>query len=106
MENSEREGLEKRLFEVVFLLLTIEIFRVLLECVILSPLLDCCLIFHILTPVVLDRLYSHSKLLAIKHQFFSTQNKNPTGGQILFSLQKISAEKWLLRARTQENLCV
>lgn len=106
MENSEREGLETRLFEVAFLFLTIQIFRVILECAILSPWLDFCLIFHILTPVVLDRLYPHSKLPAIKYQFFSAQNMNPTRGQILFSLQNISAEKWLLRARTQENVYV
>lgn len=100
MENSEREGLKARLFDIVFLFLTIEIFRVHLECVILSPWLDFCLIFRILTHLVLDRLYPHSKLRAIRHQFFSAQNKNPTEGLTLFSPQKISADKWLLRART------
>lgn len=64
-----REGLKARLFDIVFLFLFIDIFRVHLECVILSPWLDFCLIFHILTHLVLDRLYPHSKLWAIRHQF-------------------------------------
>lgn len=78
MENSEREGLKARLFDIVFLFLTIEIFRVHLECVILSPWLDLCLIFHILTHLVLLRdftLTQNYELLGINFLVLRTRTQ-------------------------------